>query len=184
VATAIRDHVHRTMLDESDRRTHAQRSADALVDICWRALDHSAGRPASGGSKPHVTVEVTWETLRGADTGRLPEINGMPVDPETMRRLACDAGVVRLITGPNSEVLDIGRRTRTVPPAIRRVIDRRDGGCTATGCDAPIGWCDAHHIVHWADGGPTRVENLRLLCRRHHTAIHESDIAARAGPWP
>jgi len=114
----------------------------------------------------------------------LPELNGMPVGAEAIRRLACDAGVVRMVTGPDSEVLDIGRTTRTVPAALRRVIDRRDGGCTTPGCDAPTAWCDAHHIVHWADGGPTNVDNLRLLCRRHHTVIHESEAAARAGPGP
>lgn len=189
VATAIRAHVQRGMLDNSDQRTYAQRSADALVDICRHDLDQPSSDASSAGEKPHVTVEVTWETLTGAQDvqaagRRLPEFDGLPVDAETVRRLACDAGVVRMVTGPDSEVLDIGRRTRTVPSAVRRVVDRRDGGCTVTGCDAPPGWCDAHHIVHWADGGPTSVENLRLLCRRHHTAIHESDERNRAGPAP
>jgi hypothetical protein len=68
-------------------------------------------------------------------------------------------------------VLDVGRKTRTVPPAIRRALDYRDGGCRFPGCGNRF--CDAHHIKHWADGGETRLDNLVLLCRRHHRAVHE-----------
>jgi hypothetical protein len=65
----------------------------------------------------------------------------------------------------------VGRRTRTVPPSLRRALDRRDGGCRFPGCTSRF--CDAHHVVHWADGGATRLDNLVLLCRRHHRAVHE-----------
>jgi 5-methylcytosine-specific restriction endonuclease McrA len=69
--------------------------------------------------------------------------------------------------------LDVGRRTDVVPPAIRRALIVRDEGCRFPGCDRPQSWCDAHHVVHWADGGPTSLANLALLCRRHHHAVHE-----------
>jgi HNH endonuclease len=75
-------------------------------------------------------------------------------------------------------VLDVGRKTRSIPPAIRRALEARDRKCRFPGCTSR--WCDAHHVVHWADGGPTRLENLMLLCRRHHRAIHEGGFAA----WP
>ena len=71
----------------------------------------------------------------------------------------------------SGSVLNVGRKTRTVPPAIRRALDHRDGGCRFPGCG--LRFCDAHHIKHWADGGETRVDNLVLLCRRHHRAVHE-----------
>ena len=73
--------------------------------------------------------------------------------------------------GPDGSVLDVGRKTRTVPPAIRRALDHRDGGCRFPGCG--LRFCDAHHVKHWADGGETRLGNLVLLCRRHHRAVHE-----------
>jgi hypothetical protein len=96
-----------------------------------------------------------------------------PIDHETVRRLACDASVTRIVFGPRSEPLDVGRRTSVVPSAIRRAVVARDRHCRFPGCDRPQGWCDAHHVRHWADGGPTSVGNLVLLCRRHHRLTHE-----------
>ena len=176
VATALGVHADRGALDPDDGRTRHHRMADALTDICRYSLDHH-DRHTSAGHKPHITVDIDWNTLRSGDG--IAATAGESITAEAARRLACDAGITRVITGPDSEVLDIGRRTRTVPTATRRAIERRDRGCTWLGCDAPIGWCDAHHIIHWADGGPTDPDNLRLLCRRHHTAIHE-----RTGPDP
>ena len=128
-----------------------------------------------------MTVTIDHDVLarRVADAGDLPEFDGVPVDPETVRRLACDASIVPIVLGSESEVLDVGRATRTIPPAVRRAIDLRDAGCTWPGCDAPPSWCDAHHIEHWAHGGTTTLENLRLVCRRHHTAIHRQDGEGR-----
>jgi len=158
--------------DDGDFRSMPQRTADALTDICRFWLDHNDDVATSGGERPHITVTVPYETLTGYER-RLGEIDGTAVSPETIRRLACDAGIVRIVTDGESQPLDVGRRVRTVPPAMRRALELRDGGCTWPGCSAPISWCDAHHIVHWADGGPTSLENLVLLCRRHHTATHE-----------
>jgi hypothetical protein len=88
------------------------------------------------------------------------------------RRLACDAKVSRVITEGASRPLDVGRSTKVVPPALRRALTVRDRGCRFPGCGRPPSWCDAHHVVHWADGGDTALDNLVLLCRPHHRAIH------------
>jgi len=96
-----------------------------------------------------------------------------PVPPETARQLACDASVMRVVMSGRSEPLDVGRRTPVVPPAMRRAVIVRDRHCRFPGCDRPQSWCDAHHVVHWADGGDTAVSNLLLLCRRHHRMVHD-----------
>jgi Domain of unknown function (DUF222)/HNH endonuclease len=96
-----------------------------------------------------------------------------PVCAQTARRLACDAGIIPVILGSHGEPLDIGRLTRAVPTGLRRALALRDGGCRFPGCDRPAGWCDAHHLTAWADGGPTSLTNLVLLCARHHTMVHE-----------
>jgi hypothetical protein len=162
----------------TDGRSPAQQRADALVDLCRRHLDDT-DRPIVGGERPHLTVTVELETLEGR-AGRTCEIDAAgAITPEAALRLACDAGVSRIITRGKSQILDVGRRTRTVPPALRRALDRRDRGCTQPGCGRPPAWCDAHHRVHWARGGPTRLDNLVLLCRRHHREVHEGSAAVR-----
>lgn len=156
-----------------DQRTSAQRRADALGEVCRQWLDGST-RPEVGGERPHLTVTVDLEALRGA-TGRTCELGSDAViHPESARRLACDASVARVIVGPRSEPLDVGRRTAVVPPSIRRAVIVRDRHCRFPGCDRPPPWCDAHHVVHWADGGPTALANLVLLCRRHHRLVHDA----------
>lgn len=172
VSTAIDARVSPTFLDADDRRTPAQRRADALGDVCRFYLDHNEDSVTSGGEKPHVTVTVDWDTLAGR-ARQLPEIADTPVSPETIRRITCDAGIVPMVLGSDSQPLDIGRRTRTIPVSIRRALEHRDLSCTWVGCNAPISWCDAHHITHWADGGRTDLDNLTLLCRKHHTATHD-----------
>ena len=94
------------------------------------------------------------------------------VTPEAARRLACDAGVSRVLMRAPSEPLNVGRRTPVVSTGIRRALAVRDGGCRFPGCGRPIPWCDAHHVRHWADGGGTSLANLVLLCRPHHRAVH------------
>jgi HNH endonuclease len=81
--------------------------------------------------------------------------------------------VSRVITVAPSSPVEIGRRTPVVPAALRRAVVVRDGGCRFPGCDRPPGWCDAHHVLHWADGGETSLDNLVLLCRPHHRLVHE-----------
>ena len=101
----------------------------------------------------------------------LDEAGGIHVSAETARRLACDAATVTMRHGPAGEILDVGRRTRTISPALRRALAARDRQCRFPGCGNRR--VDAHHIEHWADGGRTALDNLVLLCRRHHRAVHE-----------
>ena len=152
-----------------DDRTPAQRRADALAEVCRQWLDGSE-RPTVAGERPHVTVTVGAEAL-GAHTSELDHVG--PVPPETARRIACDASVMRVVMAGGSEPLDVGRRTPVVLPAMRRAVIVRDRHCRFPGCDRPHTWCDAHHVVHWADGGDTAVPNLLLLCRRHHRLVHD-----------
>ena len=172
MSTALRAIADPGNVLDADARTHLQRMADAAVEVSRFWLDHSASAVTSGGEKPHITVTVSYEQLTRSRSD-LPEIDGTPVATETIRRLACDAGIVRMVLDGDSQPLDVGRRVRTVTPAIRRAIEHRDGGCRWDGCDAPMSWCDAHHVVHWADGGVTSADNMILLCRLHHTATHE-----------
>jgi hypothetical protein len=161
--------------DGTEDRTPAQRRADALGEICRQWLD-GRERPVVAGERPHLTLTVGVEALMGegpAGMGRGGELDHAgPVTPEQARRLACDASVRRVVVGPGSEPLDVGRRSAVVPAAMRRAVIVRDHHCRFPGCDRPQAWCDAHHVVHWADGGPTAVANLVLLCRRHHRMVH------------
>ncbi len=169
--SAVLDSESRSRTDD-DVRTPAQLRADALGEICRQWLDRS-DRPSVAGERPHVTVTVGAEALRG-DLGMSNELDYVgPVDPETARRLACDASIMRVVLSGRSEPLDVGRRTSVIPAAMRRAVIVRDRHCRFPGCDRPHTWCDAHHVVHWADGGPTAVPNLLLLCRRHHRLVHQ-----------
>ena len=101
----------------------------------------------------------------------LEEAGGIHVSAATAQRLACDAATVEMRHGPDGQVLDVGRKTRTISPALRRALASRDRQCRFPGCQARR--CDSHHIRHWAHGGATALDNLVLLCRRHHRAVHE-----------
>lgn len=171
ISTALRSQTDPANLGRDDHRSMPQRNADALVDVCRFWLDHNDDISISGGERPHITVTIPYATLTG-DERRLGEIDGSAVDPEAIRRLACDAGIVRIVVDGESQPLDVGRRVRTVAPAIRRALELRDGGCSWAGCIVPASWCDAHHVIHWAFGGVTSLINLILLCRRHHVAVH------------
>jgi hypothetical protein len=125
------------------------------------------------GERPHVLVTVDLASLEGR-LGRRCELEDVgAITPETARRLACDAGVSRVITAGTSEVLDVGRKTPMPSSGIRKALLVRDGGCRFPGCGRPHPWCDAHHVRHWAHGGETSLGNLVLLCRPHHRAVHE-----------
>jgi hypothetical protein len=156
--------------DDVDDRSPAQRRADALGEICRQWLDRP-DRPTVGGELPHVTITVSADTLAGVE-GVCEMDHVGPVSVGAARRLACDASVMRVVLSERSEPLDVGRRSKVMPPSMRRAVIVRDRRCRFPGCDRPQTWCDAHHIVHWADGGPTALSNLILLCRRHHRAIH------------
>jgi 5-methylcytosine-specific restriction endonuclease McrA len=156
---------------EPETRTPAQRRADALEEICRTYLDRR-DRPVVAGERPHLVLTVPYEAL--GDTTGVAELDRTgAVRAETARRLACDASVSRVVLGPRSEPLDVGRKTPVVTSAIRRAVIVRDHTCRFPGCDRHPAWCDAHHVIHWAQGGETRLSNLVLLCRRHHRAVHE-----------
>ena len=88
-------------------------------------------------------------------------------------RSAGSGSITRIVLSPDSEPLDVGRRTPVVSAGMRRALIVRDRHCRFPGCDRPPSYCDAHHIVHWAKGGPTSMANTILLCRRHHRLIHD-----------
>jgi len=156
-----------------DARAVWQRRADALVELAKRQLQ-SGGLPSVAGERPHVTVTTTEATLRGERGCPAGEMRWAgPVIAETARRVACDASVTRVVVGAGGEPLSVGRASRVIPAAMRRALVVRDGGCRFPGCDRPSEWTDAHHVVHWADGGETKLDNLVLLCRVHHRAVHE-----------
>lgn len=168
-----------------DTRSHGERQGDALVALARRALD-GGSLPDVRGERPHVRVTIDWFALcaargaAGVSGGSLGWAG--PINPETARRLACDAGVARIITGPDGLPLDVGRAQRSSSAAIRRALEIRDGHCVFAGCDALPEWCDVHHVVHWAHGGPTSCDNGALLCERHHTSCHEGGFSIRRDP--
>ncbi len=112
-----------------------------------------------GAIKTRVSAETSWCPLGSAGTSR---------------RLACDSSTVLMTHDEEGRVLGVGRKRRTVPPALRRALDHRDKGCRFPGCGCR--YTDAHHVTHWADGGETKLDNLVLLCRRHHRAVHEEGV--------
>jgi hypothetical protein len=163
--------------DGPDTRSPARRRADALVELAGRAL--AGGElPDSGGQRPQITVTLDYHQLRDSLGGGELDAGG-PITATTARRLACDARVIPVVLGSRGEPLDVGRAAATVPAPMRRALIARDQGCAFPGCDRPPGWCEAHHIQHWAHGGPTAVDNLVLLCGAHHRSIHHHDWQVR-----
>ncbi|MGH8941463.1 MAG: DUF222 domain-containing protein [Acidimicrobiia bacterium] len=164
-----------------DTRTPRQRRHDVLEDLARHLLDHG-DTPTVGGEKPHITLVCDLPALQGIAGGLHETENGHLVTVMELRALACDCSLSRLVFGPDGEIIDVGRRTRVVPTALRRALIARDRHCTWPGCDRDPRWCDAHHIEHWANGGKTEASNLRLLCRYHHTLTHQHSAQDRAPP--
>lgn len=154
-----------------DERTASQRRADALEDLGRSFLDGSE-TPVVGGERAHINVHADLDALEGEPGGLHETEDGVVLDLETIRQLMCDSSVRRIVFGPNSEVLDVGRKTRVVPAGLRRAVIARDRHCIAPGCSRSARWCDVHHIISWADYGETVLDNLCLLCRYHHTLVH------------
>ena len=173
--------------------TPAQRRADALGLLAECALGADLDCGTAGDRYQvvlHVDAAALQTTSESAAAGALDVMESYPsttadpgqavvelnngatnVSAETSRRIACDASLVAMRYTRDGSVLDVGRKTRAIPTAIRRALLKRDRHCQFPGCTARR--CDGHHIRHWADGGPTRLDNLTLLCRRHHRAVHE-----------
>jgi len=167
----------------ADTRTRAQRWADALMLLCERARGGSLA-----DSRPIAGAEVTMshDVFAGHAVASLDslecEIAGFgPIPRVTAERMLCDCALGRVVKA-HGQVLDLGRRTRTVPNRLRRAIELRDEHCQFPGCRAPMSWCDVHHVVMWTHGGETNMDNCTLLCRRHHVAVHEGGWKLARGP--
>jgi hypothetical protein len=186
-------------MTRGETRAVSSRRADALVEMAVTQLRCGDHRDVNG-QRPHLTLTVSADTLRRDAPGtnvesdntvrvvavpRAAELGGVgPIHPEIARRIACDAvrTVVTVAPTPNDSSwmlgtsavpLSVGRATRTIPASIRTALVVRDEGCRFPGCDRPPAWTDGHHIIHWADGGPTELDNLVSLCRSHHRQVHE-----------
>jgi len=169
-------------LNEPFSDTFPARRSDALARMA-EAFLASTHSQAGGGDAWLVNIHTNVDTLMADGEGATSELeNGGHVSAETSRRLACDASVVHWLDSHKGEPLSIGRKSRTIPPAIRRALQRRDRGCRFPGC-ACTRFVDAHHIHHWADGGETNMDNLVLLCRRHHRLVHEEGYGISAGAF-
>ncbi|HEY3671850.1 MAG TPA: DUF222 domain-containing protein [Acidimicrobiia bacterium] len=166
-----------------DTRTLAQRRADALVLLCerFRGGELPTSRPIAGAELVMSHDVFAGHPLANLDSLQC-DIEGFgPIPRVTAERLLCDCALGRVVQG-RSQLLDLGRRTRTVPGRLRRAIVIRDEHCQFPGCRAPASWCDAHHLIWWTRGGETSLENCVLLCRRHHVAVHEGGWKLERGP--
>ena len=154
------------------REDAAARKADALALMAETVLAHGASG-AAAGDRHLVTVHVAEEVLRDPSAAGACHVEGQaPLPPATVRRLCCDGSLVAIVEDGEGAPLSATRKTRVVPSAMRRALVARDGGCRFPACTHRR-FVDAHHIVHWADGGDTTLDNLTLLCRKHHRFLHE-----------
>jgi hypothetical protein len=167
--------------------TAGARRADALRWLAEHFLDRppEVSDTQSYTDRYQVVVHIDQRLLAGeitpsAPDSERPECCGIEPDRklavETARRLACDSGLVGLVESEDREPLSVGRRTRAIPPALRRALKARDGGCTFPGCTATR-FTEGHHVHHWANGGETKLANLTLVCRFHHRLIHEGEFS-------
>ncbi|MFC9695113.1 DUF222 domain-containing protein [Kribbella sp. NPDC056951] len=177
---------HKTIDGEPDPRTLDQRQADALK----ATMDAAAGNRDYPGV-PHLTVTIDFNDLKAATLAAAPValggstgttsgavgelVFGNNLSAGAVRLLACDAAVLPIVLGGDSQPLDVGTEQRFVNRYIRRALNKRDKGCVI--CKAPPWMCHAHHIIHWAEGGPTSLQNLALLCAAHHRAVHNGQWA-------
>jgi hypothetical protein len=160
--------------------TMAQQQADALALLAETALHHELD-PGAPGERYQVVVHVDAPALADPDQpGQSVLEDGAHVSAETSRRLACDATRVVMRHDQDGRLVEVGARTRTIPPALRRALHHRDRGCRFPGCGGRF--TQGHHLRHWAQGGPTTLSNLALLCRRHHRAVHEEGYQVARGP--
>src|SRR5580700_3026052 len=146
-----------------DDRCLERRNADALVELA-----------SGGGSQAQIQVTSSLETLlalAGAPAAEMEHC--LPVSSKTIERLACDSSIARVLLNSESLVIDVGRSKRVVSEPGRRALTARDGHCTWRDCDRPASRSAAHHLVHWIHGGTSDLDNLVLLCHRHHWMVHE-----------
>jgi hypothetical protein len=149
-----------------DDGSREKRYADALVELV-----------SGGGSQAQLQVTTSLETLRGLSGAAAAdlELSAVPISAKTVERLACDSSIARILLDSESLVIDVGRSKRVVSEPGRRALAARDGHCRWPGCERPASWSAAHHVVHWIHGGTTDLNNLVLLCHRHHWMVHEGN---------
>jgi hypothetical protein len=148
-----------------DDRNRERRLADAFVELAL-----------GGEQRAHIQVTSSVETLLGLVGAPAAEMEfSLPISSKTIERLACDSNITRILLGSESTVIDVGRSRRVVSGPAGRALRARDGSCRWPGCDRPASWSAAHHVVHWIHGGSTDLENLVLLCHRHHWMVHEGN---------
>ncbi|MDT7728105.1 MAG: hypothetical protein QOI21_4681 [Actinomycetota bacterium] len=163
--------------EDRDTRSLSERQGDAFAEMIRLAMT-SPELPTHGGDRTHIVVTLNYDDLRTA-LGTASVDTAGEISATEARLLACDCTVIPAVLGSASEPLDVGRRQRFVTPGLRRALHIRDRGCTFPGCRRKPRHCDAHHLVEWADGGPTALNNLTLLCGRHHRLLHLSDWEVR-----
>ncbi|MDP9198939.1 MAG: HNH endonuclease [Pseudomonadota bacterium] len=154
--------------------TAGARRVEALGRMAESFLANGSAELA-GSDRQQIVVHVGAETLKHDHAGRCELEAGPSLAAETARRLACDASVIRILENERGEPLNVGRKTRTIPPAIRRALNSRDRGCRFPGCTFTR-YVDGHHVKHWAKGGETKLSNLVTLCRFHHRQVHEGRV--------
>ncbi|SES40258.1 protein of unknown function [Pedococcus cremeus] len=165
---------------ERDLRSSDRRRGDALISLVRRAV--GAGDEVGKTNKTTLLLTMSYDDLKdrlGAATTLGGLDAGTHLAPETVRRLCCDGSVIPIVLGSGGEVMDWGLEKRFFTDAQTKRLWLRDGGCTYPGCGAPPQWTDAHHLVHWADLGPSDLANGALLCERHHTIVHTRRLAGR-----
>ncbi len=163
---------------EFERESWSAQQADALLTVARSYLSGGADGSASTADTYQVVIHVDQKALTGG-RGR------SDLAVESVKRLSCDGSVVPMVDGTNGQPLNVGRKQRTVPPALKRALWARDAGCAFPGCTHKR-FVDAHHVRHWADGGETSLANTMLLCGGHHRLVHEGGYEIRknhGGRW-
>ncbi|MEJ7650832.1 MAG: DUF222 domain-containing protein, partial [Nakamurella sp.] len=163
---------------ERDSRPTDRRRGEALIEALRRSvLAQGQGVTAAPTATVNVTMNLAdLQQRTGAGTCVGTIADGTLLAPDTVRKLACDAGIIPTVLGSDGAILDCGKEQRLFTLAQKRVLWQRDRHCTFPGCDIPAQWCDAHHLVHWIDGGPTDLDNAALLCPSHHTIVHRDEL--------
>ena len=165
-----------------DERPPSERRAQSLGELARRRLD-AGDLPERGGERPHLVLVADVATLRLEPGSRLAELNWGPlVTGETVRRIGCDAAITPVLVDGEGEILHVGRRTRSVPPRMRRALNLRDRHCQGPGCAMPAEDCVPHHLHHFGDDGPTELSNLRLYCVVCHAKLHPENDRFRRAP--
>ena len=164
-----------------DPRPADRRRAEALIEICRRATAAGGATPAT--TKAQIVVLIDHDRLAEAIRGAGHTLDGTVLSPQTVRKLGCDASIIPMVLGSQGQPLDVGRTTRLVTPALLAALWARDKGCTFPGCGRPPQWCDAHHVKHWADGGPTALLNPTSREAIPRFEYPEARAQAREDQW-